>query len=83
MQASLAATGLGIEPGCADTLDKLVNKGATRLDEQQGDLNQAIANLKRLIDTMAKEARTRGAATMHGWSLSNALGRLCPLFPFC
>lgn len=85
-QARLASTGLGIEAGCEQNLNQLVNAAGAQLDGQGAaveDVEQAAANLERLIDAMAEEARSQGATTLHEWSLSMALGRLCPLFPFC
>jgi hypothetical protein len=82
----LAATGLGIDPPCEHDLDQLVSTAGAQLDSQRAAVEQvdeAAANLGKLIDAMADEARTQGSTTMQEWSLRNALGRLCPLFPFC
>jgi hypothetical protein len=82
----LAATGLGIEVACEQNLNQLVDAAGAQLDGQWAAVEvveQAATNLERLIDAMAEEARSQGATTLHEWSLSKALGRLCPLFPFC
>lgn len=78
--------GIPLSPSCALPLDVLVRNGAKRLDETDASpelVEQARTNLERLLDTMAAEARAQNATELHEWSLTGALGRLCPLFPFC
>jgi hypothetical protein len=85
-QTRIASTGLGIDPGCAANLEQLVRRGARQLDDTRAPpqlVDQAAANLERLIDVMAVVAQEQNATTLHEWSLEGAMARLCPLFPFC
>lgn len=85
-QARLSAIGLGIEPGCAANLDRLVTYGVDQLNVQQastGQIELAATNLGRLVEVMAEEARAQGESALHEWTLERAKARLCPLFPFC
>jgi hypothetical protein len=84
--ARVVASGLGIDPACSERLEQLVSLGAVVLDSTGATpevLNQAAANLERLVDTMADIARSQGDQVLHEWWLQGALSRLCPLFPFC
>ena len=77
--------GFAFEPGCESELRKLARASFARVKPAPGPVVSADirANIETLVTGMIAEARAQGATSLHEWTLSGALAKLCPLYPFC
>lgn len=82
-EVAIGGSGLGIQPGCQQDMDSKLAAAESALAAEPARQAEAVANTLRLVAAMIEEARLQGAAELHEWSLGRALGKLCPLFPFC
>ena len=77
--------GYGFEAGCwADLSTFFSHSVATASGAALAALGQEPP-VYRLVDAMIEEVASHNASDtmLHEWSLSGALSRICPLFPFC
>jgi hypothetical protein len=77
-----------INPGCEHHLIQLIDKASHRVvDEGQGfdaaRLDEAEANFRTLLTEMTRQAGLLGFSELHEPTLFAALGKLCPIWPFC
>lgn len=76
--ALAVAEPMTLSPQCEQDLRRLIRKSAAHVTPQS--LGHAVQNVKRLILEMRRRAENQ---TLQERTLSEALGLLCPLFPFC
>jgi hypothetical protein len=81
--AAIASSGFRIQPGCEQNLMMTLTDAEGKLASAPERRAEAVANTLRLIAAMIDEASQQGTDELHEWSLGRALGKLCPLFPFC
>ena len=75
--------GYSFTPDCDHNLQLLLEASAGKLAaNDEASIQQAEQNLVTLIGEMIKELPP-GDYQLHEWTLSGALSRICPLFPFC
>ena len=77
--------GYGFEAACWADLSTFFSRSVAAAS---GPALAAFGNdppVHRLVDAMIEEVASRypGDTMLHEWSLSGALSRICPLFPFC
>jgi hypothetical protein len=82
-EVAIQGSGLGIEPNCRQDLDTMLDSAELKLLADPQRRSEAVMNTLKLVAGMIQEARDRNAMELHEWSLGGALGKLCPLFPFC
>jgi hypothetical protein len=77
--------GFEFEQGCEQNFRRLARESFERLGTGLSPASAADVrvNTERLVTAMVIEARAQHADTLHEWTLSGALGKLCPLYPFC
>ena len=79
---------LPIAPGCEQQLATLIQTAAKRLESNgdaaiQSKVAESEHNLRHLLTEMTREAGAQGFNELHESTLSSALSRLCPIYPFC
>jgi len=74
--------GFPFTPECAKNLRTLL-ESRTNLLTTSTEIEQGESNVVRLIDAMIVEAQSHQLTDLHEFTLSGALSKLCPLFPFC
>jgi len=77
-----------ISPGCEHGLKQLIDQAVVKVQAaglvtNVQKLNEAESNFERLLAEMTLEAGKQGFNELHEPTLSAALIRICPLFPFC
>lgn len=77
--------GFVFEDGCETNFRQLARASFVRVVNERGSVVTADirTNTEALVGAMIAEARAQGATTLHEWTLSGALAKLCPLYPFC
>jgi len=83
LKTELKRHNASLAPGCEGNLRNLLLNAAGAVGNDVDRLEEAQANLVKLVAAMAEEAQLQGESVLHEWSLGKALGKLCPLFPFC
>lgn len=77
-----------IEDDCEQALRDAVRRGASfilgrGLVMDPTAIGRAYGSTIMLVETMVQVAKERGELTLHEHTVPEALGRLCPIFPFC
>ncbi|MEK6289498.1 MAG: hypothetical protein AABO57_27605 [Acidobacteriota bacterium] len=80
--------GIPINPGCQQALQQLIDQAVVKFQtagfsSNSQKLNEAERNFEKLLIEMTWEAGQQGFKELHETTLSAALARVCPLFPFC
>jgi len=76
--------GYTFDVNCEQDFRSLVRGSLARVGADPLPLSPTVRqNTKALVAAMVDEARRGGATKLHEWTLQGALGKLCPLFPFC
>lgn len=86
--AKKAAGKFGYAPGCWQHVAKLASRGAKEIEaegllDNEVKISIAIGNISRFVKEMKKEAGRLDLSLMNENSFTQALGNLCPLWPFC
>ncbi len=83
----LARAGLEADPFTLGGLRELVDTAAGRMEAERrtgpADLERAQQHLTKIMRELQAEAERRGTFTVAPAQLEVALGRLCPIWPFC
>ena len=83
-KAEARRLGYKFDVNCEQDFRRLVRGSLARVGSDPLPLSASIRkNTKTLVTAMVDEARRGGATELHEWTLQGALGKLCPLFPFC
>lgn len=86
MWHAILREGVGISPQCEMNLTQLVDAAIANLESggaPPDDVARAAVNLGAIVQKMAEAARHNGWTDLHETTLSDALAKLCPIFPFC
>jgi hypothetical protein len=77
--------GFTFEKNCEGELRDRIDKSVKQMQKknQTDRLEEALFNVKRLIETMVDEAQKKGYNSLHEDTLKAALEKLCPIWPFC
>ena len=62
-------------------IDKAVK--VMRQKKQTDRSEEALSNMKKLVEKMVDEAKSKGYTSLHEDTLFGAFQKLCPIFPFC
>lgn len=86
--AKKAAGGFGFAPDCWQHVLELARRGAKEIEaaehlDHEPIIYIAVVNISRFVKEMKKEARRLNLSEMHENTFAQALGNLCPLWPFC
>jgi len=79
---------LPISPGCEHALKQLIDQGVNKVQvagwaSNPQKIAEVLTNFDKLLTEMTWEAGKQGFTELHEPTLSAALLRICPLFPFC
>lgn len=77
-----------ITPGCEQELKQLIDQAVVKvqaagLATNIQKLDKVESNFEKLLAEMTLEAGKQGFNELHEPTVSAALARICPLFPFC
>ena len=84
--AVVAGVRLPIDAGARLLLDRLVAIAVERLQRDDADtarIDEAVDDLRRLVDDMTQQARILRFDALHPPQVVGALARARPLWPFC
>lgn len=86
--AKKAAGGFGFAPDCWQHVSELARRGAKGIEaaghlDHEPNIYIAVVNISRFVKEMKKEAHRLNLSEMHENTFTQALGNLCPLWPFC
>ena len=88
LQAVMKSWKLPIDPGCEQHLNQLIQKAAQRMEDKGladdlNELREAEVNFRRLLTEMTLQANAQGFHKLNELMFFEALGSLCPIWPFC
>ena len=88
LTAVLRSWPLPIHAGCEHHLVQLIAQASHRVDaaglaSDDARLDEAEANFRTLLTEMGRQAGLLGFSELHEPTLFAALGKLCPIWPFC
>ena len=88
LTAIMMAWPFPINPGCQQELQQLIDQAVVKIQtagfsSNTQKLNEAERNFEKLLAEMTWEAGRQGLTELHEPTVSAALLRICPLFPFC
>ena len=77
--------GFKFERICESELQGRIDKAVKEMQKkkQTDRSEEALSNLKKLVEKMVDEAKSKGYTSLHEDTLFGALQNLCPIFPFC
>ena len=86
--AKKASGGFGYAPDCWQHVAELVCRGAKKIESEglldnEPNISIAVGNISRFVKEMKKEAHRLSLSELHENTFMQALGNLCPLWPFC